>query len=297
MPHWFDALPVPRKLVVIAVAVSAMALLTIGTGLLLVDVWRYRANAQDDVTTLADIVAENVAEAVMSADARTAQKIVSSVRPRSAVTRACVYLPDGTLFTRYERSSSDVCPATSPRGWTLGHFGVSVPIIRDGRTWGSVYMERDLPNLGRPAAVTAAAAALTLALAIALSFTIARRLTRTISQPIAALAMAARQVGREPDYVVPHIATPEDEVGELVVAFRGMVARVKEANQGLLLEIDERKKVEAQREILLAREREASRLKDEFLAAAAHHGEARRAHHRQGGGQHLAERPRSGEGH
>jgi len=38
----------------------------------------------------------------------------------------------------------------------------------------------------------------------------------------------------------------------------------------LLREIDERKKVEAQREMLLMREREASRLKDEFLAAVSH---------------------------
>ena len=162
---------------------------------------------------------------------------------RFAVTRACIYLTDGSLFTAYERSSDEVCPADNPRVQTFSRFGVSVPIIRDGRMWGSVYVERDLPDLWRRVAVTAAAAAPMLALAIALSFTLAQRLTRTISQPIATLAAAA-QTGRAANLTTlcRRFATPQDEVGELVLAFQGMVARVKDANQGLLREIDERKK-------------------------------------------------------
>ena len=50
MRRWFDALPVHRKLVIMSVAVSTMALLLVGTGLLLVDIWRYRTNAVDDIT-------------------------------------------------------------------------------------------------------------------------------------------------------------------------------------------------------------------------------------------------------
>jgi signal transduction histidine kinase/ActR/RegA family two-component response regulator len=270
MRRWFDALPVHRKLMVMAIVVSAMALLTVGTGLLFVDVWRYRANAVDDVTTLARIVAENTAAAVTFGDTSAAQDTLSTVRVRFAVTRACIYLPDGTLFTRYERSPATICPATSPHVETFNRFGVSVPIVRNGRTWGSVYVERDLPDLGRRVLLTAAAAAPLLVLAVVLSFAVARRFTATISKPIATLASAARQVGHELDYTVPPIATPQDEVGELVQAFRAMVARVKDANHGLLREIDERKKVEAQREMLLVRERESSRLKDEFLAAVSH---------------------------
>ena len=270
MRRWFDALPVHRKLVIMSVVVSAIAVLLVGTGLLLVDVWRYRTNAIDDITTLASVVAENTAAAVTFNDPAAAQETLSTVRVRFAVTRACIYLPDGTLFVRYGRSPADTCPPTNPRVETFNRFGVSVPIVRNGRTWGSVYVERDLPDLGRRVLVTATAAAPALALAVILSLLVGQQLTRTISAPIAALASSARQVGRGQDYTVPDIATPQDEVGELVRAFQGMVARVKDANQGLLREIDERKKVEAQRETLLVREREASRLKDEFLAAVSH---------------------------
>jgi CheY-like chemotaxis protein len=49
-----------------------------------------------------------------------------------------------------------------------------------------------------------------------------------------------------------------------------MAVRVRDANEGLLREIEERKKVEAEREVLLEREREMSRLKDEFVATVSH---------------------------
>jgi signal transduction histidine kinase/ActR/RegA family two-component response regulator len=270
MRRWFHELPLHRKLTVMAVAVSTVAVLTASTGLLLVDVWRYRTNAQDDVNTLAHIIAENTASAVMLEDTYTAQNTLSSVRVRFAVTRACIYLPDGRLFTRYSRSSADLCPASNPNVQTFGRFGTSVPIVRDGRTWGTVYVERELPDLGRRVIITTLSAMAMLAVAVFLASALARRFTRTISQPITALAGAARRIGNEPNYVMPAIPTPQDEVGELVIAFQGMVTRVKDANEGLRREIDERKLVEDQREQLLARERESSRLKDEFLAAVSH---------------------------
>src|SRR5262245_58068151 len=126
MRRWFDALPVHRKLMVMAIAVSAMALFTVGTGLLLVDVWRYRVSAEDDVTALARIVAENTAAAVTFGDVAAAQDTLSSVRVRSAVTRACIYLPDGRLFTNYERSPADRCPPANPHVQTFNRFGASV---------------------------------------------------------------------------------------------------------------------------------------------------------------------------
>jgi CheY-like chemotaxis protein len=49
-----------------------------------------------------------------------------------------------------------------------------------------------------------------------------------------------------------------------------MVEKMVSANQALTREVDERRRMQLEREALLAREREASRLKDEFLAAVSH---------------------------
>src|ERR671939_545412 len=70
------------------------------------------------------------------------------------------------------------------------------------------------------------------------------------------MAAAARAIGESQRYEVPTIAVSHDEIGELLEAFTQMVNRVRDTH--------------AEREGLLAREREASRLKDEFLAAVSH---------------------------
>jgi signal transduction histidine kinase len=100
----------------------------------------------------------------------------------------------------------------------------------------------------------------------------ADRLTRRVSTPIAKLATAAGRIGHEGQDRQPllDIAAPPDEVGQLVEAFRAMVGRLLESNETLRNEVKERRKVEIEREALLERERQTSRLKDEFLAAVSH---------------------------
>jgi len=270
MKRWFDRLPVHNKLVAMAVLVSSFALLVAASGLMLLDLWRYRASAADDASTLARIIADNTAAAVTFGDPTAAEDTLATVQVRPAVTRACLYLEDGSLFARYERSGETSCTAVVPREPLAGSVSALVPITSSGRVRGVVYVERDLSDLGERLAVTATAAGAMLVLAGIFAFALAQRMNRTISKPIADLAAAASQVGRDARYQVPEIDTPSNEIGELVKSFQGMVARIRDANEGLLREIDERKRVEAERERLLVRERELNRLKDEFLAAVSH---------------------------
>ncbi|MGE0702861.1 MAG: ATP-binding protein [Vicinamibacterales bacterium] len=270
MKRWFDRLPVHNKLVAMAVLVSSFALLVAASGLMLLDLWRYRASAADDASTLARIIADNTAAAVTFGDPAAAEGTLGTVRVRAAVTRACVYLEDGTLFARYERSGETSCTEEIPAEPLADSVSALVPITSNARVRGMVYVERDLSDLGERLAVTATAAGAMLILAGILAFALAQRMNRTISKPIADLAAAASQVGRDARYPVPEIDTPRNEIGELVKSFQGMIVRIRDANEGLLREIDERKRVEAERERLLIRERELNRLKDEFLAAVSH---------------------------
>jgi signal transduction histidine kinase len=164
------------------------------------------------------------------------------------------------------------CPAAPPTTQRFTVILSSAAVVGEQGQIGTLVVERDLDLIQDRAAVTVSIAAGMLLFAGALAALLANRLTRRVSDPIAHLAVAARSIGHagEDRQALGNIAAPPDEVGELVTAFRGMVGRLLQSNDALRHEIDQRGKMEAEREELLVRERETSRLKDEFLAAVSH---------------------------
>ncbi len=258
MKRWFARLPIHRKLVVMALLVTTMALLIVSTGLVLVDLWRFRSVAHDEVIATARVLAENTVAAVAFGDAEAARATLDSVRVRPSVRRACLYLPDGTLFAGAARGPEYACPATQPvRGEVTAGLAGTAEVVSNDRIIGTVYVERDAGNVWMRVGVALAAGLGLLVLAGLAALLLANRLHRAISGPIAQLAASARaiQPGRAHDVPTPE-PPAEDEIGELVRAFGEMLRRVRDAT--------------AEREALLTREREANRLKDEFLAAVSH---------------------------
>ena len=269
MTRWFESLPVHQKLVAMALVVTTGALVAATSGLIALDAWRYRVEATNDVVSLAGIIAENSAAAVAFEDLEAAYETLETIRVRPTITRACIYRWDDNLLAGYNRESTRPCEATMPQPNNRRRVATQSPIMRNDRQLGTVFVERELSDLGSRIIVTAGAGLLMLLISASFAYAVAHRMHRTVSEPIAQLAMAARDVG-SPSYAMPAIQANHDEIGELVRSFTAMVHRVREANEGLLKEIEERRRVEAERELLLVREREAGRVKDEFLAAVSH---------------------------
>jgi len=267
---WFARLSLHRKLVALALGVSTVALVVALVGLTVFDILRFRARAADDAATLAGVIARNSAAAVAFQDPGAAEEMLASLAVRPEVTRACIYLADGTLFAAYERGADPACPDEPPASAEAFHAAVFSPIVRNERTWGSVYVERDLSDLAHRLGMAAVVALIVLLGGGVLAFLLAQRLTRSISTPVTRLATAARHVGGDAGFPSLDIPASEDEIGDLVRAFQAMLTRIRNANDGLVREIEERKKVEADRELLLANERETSRMKDEFVATVSH---------------------------
>lgn len=277
MRRWFDSLPIHRKLVCTALLVSGAALALAMVLLLALDLARYRSTTMADTASLAEIIAENSAAAVVFKDPDVAGETLATTRVRAAVRRACLFLPDGTLFAGYARTSDLACErGTAALSWSV--VAARAPVRRNGELIGMVYIERDLAEVWARVGLVAIVGTAVLLLAIGLAFLLAERLNRTVSTPIATLAAAARTIGHNQGRTaIPMIPAAPDEVGELVGAFTEMLRRVQDANSrltesndALQREVDERRRVEAEREDLLVRERDASRLKDEFLAAVSH---------------------------
>jgi signal transduction histidine kinase/CheY-like chemotaxis protein len=268
--RWFDRLPIHRKLVAMALLVTTAAL-TLSTALLLaVDVGRYRTTAADDTSGLARVLAENIAAAVLFNDPDDARRSLSTVRVRPTVAKACLYLPDGMLFAAFERSPQSACPASLPQrlGWTT--VAGTASVSRNDRTLGSVYVERELIEIWGRVAVAIVGGGVVLILAATFALALANRLHRTVSAPIAHLASVVRTMDSQHPTAPVLLHGGVDEVGDLVRSFGEMLGRARDASARLRESNDALIRKEAEREQLLTREREASRLKDEFLAAVSH---------------------------
>jgi signal transduction histidine kinase/CheY-like chemotaxis protein len=269
MSRWFERLPIHRKLVVSALSITAVALLIAMTGLSAFDAWRYRATAADDAAALARVLAENTAAAVMFKETDAAREMLQSVRVRSVVSRACIYLPGGTLFAGFSRTTSS-CPdrLQAGQGWE-GVVGVAT-IRRNDRAYGEVYVERSLSDLRGRVLLTALAGLLMFAVAASAAYLLAQRVNASISGPISALARFARTFGDSQAGDPPPMRAAPDELGDLVASFSQMVNRVRSTSDDLRRSNEALLHEQAEREAALAREREANRLKDEFLAAVSH---------------------------
>ena len=271
MTRWFSRLPIHQKLVALALVVTAAALVLSTTSLVVLDLLRYRETTVDDTAALAQVIAENTAAAVMFESPEEAGTSLSTVRVRSTVRRACLYLPDGSLFASFQRTPEFSCPPVQPTDVPWHVVAASAPINRNERAIGRVYVERELAEIGTRIAVASLTGLGMLILAGTVALFLAHRLHSSISTPIAQLASLARTLQPDSRTVsLPAIAAGEDEVGDLVRAFTEMVRRVHDVNTRLVESNELLLRQQAERELLLSREREANRLKDEFLASVSH---------------------------
>jgi signal transduction histidine kinase/CheY-like chemotaxis protein len=277
MMRYLQRLPVHRKLAAVALIIVGAALTVAFVGLVSLDLWRFRTSARNDIGSMARLLAENLVAAVVFEEQAAALETLGTVRARQQIRKACVYLESGQLFAAYARDAGNPCAPALDDVAAWAGITVRAPIRTADRIVGAVVVERDLSDLGNRVMLAAGIGLATLLLAAAVSLGLAQRLHPLISAPITELAAAARRIGTDDAYEVPDIRALPDETGDLVSAFRAMAGRVRDArrsleesNRALREEVRVRQLAEEERERLLVREREANRLKDQFLAAVSH---------------------------
>ena len=173
-----------------------------------------------------------------------------------------------------------MCP---PRAMSEGtRFGSEYVLLardgmHDGKRFGSVLLRSDLAALARRGQAQLLIVGVLLVIALAVAVLLSSRLQAIVSDPLIALASTAGEVTRRGDYSLRATRTTDDELGDLVDAFNRMLDRIEvretelsQANEDLRREVAERRRAEQERAELLVREREANRLKDEFLATLSH---------------------------
>jgi signal transduction histidine kinase/CheY-like chemotaxis protein len=274
----FRDLPIRRKLLLTTLASSATAVVFATGGFLAWDIIQLRGDIERDVEAQAQLIADGSAAAVEFKDDRVARETLGTLKIRPHAQLACLYDRNNVLFEGYERDRDVTCPPSPGReefGWD--RLALNTTVNAAGQPVGTLLVVREMRDVQQRLRIGIGILAVLLLVAIGAAFLVAARMQQSIASPLLMLAGTARAISTGRDYSLRATPTSKDEVGVVVQAFNDMLDRIGErtvelsrANADLQREIEERRRAEAERTAALERERDANRLKDEFLATLSH---------------------------
>ncbi len=245
-------LPISRKLVVVGAAASALALVVSSVIFLVATFFSLRENVRRELDAQAAIIIDSTKASLAFREPTSASETVQALRASPTVDAACVFENTGALFASYlAPGSGTVCPPSPPPdGESTGDgFLLVRPIISGDSRQGTLYLKGNLSAVQSRLRDASVAALFGISLGIGAAVLLSRRMQRIISDPIRELSATAARISGAGDYSLRANRLGDDEVGQLVETFNGMVAEVERRDEQL---------------------RRASRLKDEFLAALSH---------------------------
>ena len=231
-------LPLKRKLTLITVVTSSVALVVACVALATYEQMNIRHRLINDLATTAAMTGANSTAGLTFNDPAAVEQTLKSLSAQPRIVRACVYGKDARPFALYQRateSRSLLHPPAQPAGHRF--TGVSLELFQtitlDGETLGTIFLETDLEEIRASLWRYVFLLAALLVGCSLVALLVAARLQRIISHPIADLAQTAARVATERDYSVRAHKQSDDELGKLTDGFNHMLAQIQTQDAAL----------------------------------------------------------------
>ena len=229
----FRGLSISRKLNVMIMATSSLALLLATISMVGYDLYSFRRSQMNDLATLADVIGSNTTAALTSRDPKAAKEILSMLSAKKQVTAACIYTREGRVFATYLRGNpagTFSSPPVRAEGSRLeaGRLILFRKIRLEGEEVGTVYLQCDLADVYERLKRYGAAF---LVVALGSSFIallLSSKLQRAISEPIRSLAWTTKVLSVEKNYSIRAAKQSGDELGLLVEGFNEMLEQIQQ---------------------------------------------------------------------
>jgi PAS domain S-box-containing protein len=228
----FREFPIRRKLTLITVAISGVALL-LACG---VFAWQEQANFRRtmarDLGVLANIFADNVASGLAFNDPASMEQTLRTLAANPRITGACVYDSGGTIVARYDRDAARTrfaFPGREPDGQRFLNDRLETfrTVMLAGEPIGAILVASDLSELHERAWRYLTNVGMLLVGCSLAAWLLAWRLQKIISGPIVRLAETAALVAVGRNYAVRAVKTTHDEVGALIDGFNEMLTQIQ----------------------------------------------------------------------
>jgi len=239
IPSFVHDLSLKHKLVAIVMLTCLAALSLTGAVFAAWEWTTLRRGVVRDLTTHANVLADNCRAAITFGDATEAGEILRTVEAVPSIIIACVYTTDGQLFAAYVRKQTGaVVPQRSELKdnpvFEDGLLTLTQPVMLNQERIGTICLRADLEFLSARLRRSVVVIAGILLLSAMAAYLVSSRLQRIISRPILHLAGVARLVSERQQYTVRAKQHGSDEVGLLIEAFNEMLEQIQQRDAALV---------------------------------------------------------------
>ncbi len=237
MNKFFRHLSIKSKLLSILVFSNIFSLLLAMLLLVFIEISEIKNKVKDDLTAMANLIANRSTAALSFDDAVVAQENLSALKDIPAVKVACLYDSSNHIFTALSKQKKHFCPDAINRFET--HFEqlqlyIFEPVLLESEIIGGIYivadlnaqLKRELQFIGLVLMVLFTSSMITLLMTAPL--------LNRVSAPIKKLADTAKKISSEKNYSHRAIKQSDDELGVLVDAFNKMINTVDLQNKALI---------------------------------------------------------------
>jgi PAS domain S-box-containing protein len=234
----FHNLSIRRKLEGIVMLTCGVALLVATILFTLYDRVAFLHSNDDDLATTAEMIGDNSTAALTFSDSDSARETLGALRAKKHIVFACIYSRLGKVLAKYSRDPAlsgftPPAPQETGRATQDGRKVLFHPILLQGQSIGSIYIEEDLGELNDRFARFLAIAFLVLLVSLLLAYFLSSRLQRVVSEPIRELAETAVSVSAHENYSIRARKKSGDEIGFLFDQFNGMLDRIQQRDVAL----------------------------------------------------------------
>src|SRR5467141_2712739 len=283
-------LSIKRKLTLITMLTSSLALILSSASFLIYDLVSFRHLLSQDLMTQAQIIGYNSAGAMEFKDEAAATATLSALTAKEDIVTAALYKPDGKIFAHYSRGKATVQESLPSRlqakGYRFegGYLEVFHEVTLNGEHVGTLFLQSDMRQWNLRAKRYAGILIIFVLVSGLFALLVSSNLQGLISKPILHLEDTMRMVSSNKNYAIRAVKTYGDEIGRLIDRFNTMLSEIQQRDtalqstngelktrtQELEQEVFQRK--QTQEELLSAKHaaEDANRAKSTFLANMSH---------------------------
>jgi signal transduction histidine kinase/ActR/RegA family two-component response regulator len=283
-------LSIKRKLTLITMLTSSIALILSSVSFLVYDLVSFRNLLRQDLVTQAEIIGYNSAGAMEFKDEPAATATLSALTAKEDIVTAVLYKPDGKIFAHYFRTNTALpgfLPSHSQeKGYRFegGYLEVFQEVTINGEHVGTLFLQSDMRQWSLRAKRYASILIIFVLVSGLFALFVSSKLQGLISKPILHLEDTMRMVSSNKNYAIRAVKTYSDEIGRLIDGFNTMLSEIQQRDTALQstngelktrtqeLEEEVFQRKQAQEELLNAKHaaEEANRAKSTFLANMSH---------------------------